>query len=76
MKYALAVDSSLVFDDKSEGISYVEHREKWIAGGFHWFRDNDEPAHYTATTKSKLLSSMRTAAVAVLECRYKNTSLL
>ena len=45
------------FDDESEGISYVEYREKWIAGGFHWFREDEEPTNWDRQLMEKQLSN-------------------
>ena len=45
------------FDDESEGISYVEYREKWIASGFHWFREDEEPTNWDRQLMEKQLSN-------------------
>ncbi len=35
------------FDDQSEGISYKEHREKWIAKGATWFSPQRKPENWS-----------------------------
>ena len=47
------------FDDESEGISYLEYREKWIADGFHWFRENEEPTNWDRQLMEKQLSNAK-----------------
>lgn len=47
------------YDDEAAGFSYTAFREKWIAGGFRWFTEEEQPNNWDRPMMEKQLSNVK-----------------
>jgi hypothetical protein len=49
------------FDDESEGFTYSQFRQRWIARGYHWFDKEETPAGWDKAMMERQLSNAKLA---------------
>ena len=47
------------YDDEAAGFSYTAFREKWIASGFRWFTEEEQPNNWDRPMMEKQLSNVK-----------------